>query len=433
MPRIEGGCRDADEPRSSATVSLPLLIGLLLPPLLVCALVPADQRGPAVARLLVPGFALGTLDRGVGDLALGALRAHATGSPEGALFVSLSVGVMLGGAAPWPPRHWKSWTAALPPGLVALGAIWPGLRVGPLLLGAVLGAIPVLLGAALPATPRLASAAAATASSRLTGWLLLGLAMVLALAGPLMLVVLTPLAALGVAAARRGDLPGGLRQAALPAVATVAALGLGWLGLTIAGEALAEVASFFRTAPVSPAAERWLALFAVITVVAMLAPWPLQRWGPGLGLAPAAAVLAHRFLLGIAPAAIGDWQPVLGLALVPSAVVAALVGRWPLALATVAVLAALGSGPLSAVAAAVAMVAAVALVAMAGERNPLASGRVTFAGAWWAAVLTAAGAAAATVAVLAHEVVLATLLACGLACAAARVRAAPAAPFDSPT
>lgn len=412
---------------------MPLLVWLLLPPLLAIALVPGDQRGPTVARTLVASFALGTLDRGIGDLAFAALRTHAVGSPEGALFVSLSVGVMLGGAAPWPPRQWKGWTALLPLGLVALWAIWPGLRVGPLLLGGVLGAVPVLLGAALPATARGTTAGEATGSPRPTGWVLLGIAGLLALAGPLLLVVLTPLVPLGFAVARRTDFPGGLRQLALPTVATLAAIGLGWLGLTIAGEALAEVASFFRTAPVSPAAERWLALLAVITVVAMLAPWPLQRWGPGIGLAPAAAVLAHRFSLGVAPTVIGEWQPVLGLALVPSAVLAALVGRWPLALATVAVLAALGPGPLSALAAAVAMVAAVALVATTGDRNPLVSRRVTFAGAWWVAVLAAAGAATATVAVLAHEVVLATLLACGLACAAARVRAAPAPRFDTPT
>lgn len=402
-----------------------LLTWLLLPPLAMLGLIPAAERGRVVGRLVVFAFAIGTLWVGVGDLHPESLRAYAAASPGAALFVSLSAGLLLGGLMPWPPAAWRSWVAGLPLVVAAVVIVWPSLRVGPYLLGATLGALPLLLASVVPAhAVRAATPPDAATGAARAGWLVLLVTLGLALAGTLVAVLLAPLAALVIGIAVSRNLPRGRSQVVLPAVATLAALGLGWLALTIAGDALAEVASFFTSAPVSPAAERWLALLAVILVLAMLAPWPLGRFGLGVTLAPAAATLAYRLSLSVAPEAIGDWLPVLGMLLVPAAVLAALRGRWPEALAIAAVLAAWRPGALTVVGAGASLVAALILAGTTGARNLLSPGRVTFAGAWWLAALTALGCAAATVTVLAHEVVLATLLAGGLACAAARVRPA---------
>lgn len=410
-----------------------LLVWLLLLPLLAVALVPAPVRGPAVARVLVLAFAVGTFLIGVGDTSLPALTAFARDSPEGALFVSLSAGLLLGGALPWPPREWRHWLPAMPLVLAGVVAAWPAFRVGPWLLGGVLGAVPALLGSALPAAAQPATVVAAPERTPIAGWIAVLVTVALAALDPMAAALLPPVIVVAAGAARPSWLPRGRVQLVLPVVATVAGVALGWLALTVAGDALAALSSFFVTAPVSTAAERWLALFAVITVAAMLAPWPLSRFGPGLVLAPAAAVLAFRLALSVAPSALGDWQPLLGLVLVPSAVMAALRGRWPTSLATVAVLAALRPGPLAVVAAAAAMLAALALVAVAPGRNLLDPGRVTFAGTWWHAVLATVGAVIGVMSVLQHEVVLATLLTAGLACAAARVRVEPKSHAVPPT
>ena len=409
-----------------------LLAWLLLPPLAAVALVPAHARGPAVARVLVLAYAVGTFLVGVGDTSLAALTAFARDSPEGALFISLSAGLLLGGALPWPPRAWKQWLPAIPLAIAGVIAAWPAFRVGPWLLGGVLGAVPALLGSALPAAAQPA-VVASPGRTRVAGWVVMLVTVVLAALDPMAAALLPPVIVVAVGAARPSWLPRGRLQLVLPVVATVAGVALGWLALTVAGDALAELSSFFVTAPVSTAAERWLALFAVITVGAMLAPWPFWRFGPGLVLAPAAAVLAYRLALSVAPAAIGDWQPLLGLVLVPSALIAAFLGRWPASLATVAVLAALRPGPLAVVAATAAMLAALALAAAVPGRNLLDPGRVTFAGTWWHAVLATVGAVIGIVSVLQHEVVLATLLTAGLACAAARVRFEPKSHAVPPT
>lgn len=398
-----------------------LLPWLLLVPLGATAIARPTDRGTAVGRVTVMAFAVATLLAGVGDLHHLALRHYAVASPGGALFVSLSAGLLLGAMLPWPPRAWRSWIGGLVLVLFAAWIAWPAFRPGPYLLGAVLGAVPLLLGAALPGPAPAEPASVSPTSSRRAGWLIAAVGLGLALAGSLVAVLGAPLLALILGLAVAARLPHGRAQLLLPGVAALAAIVMGWLALTIAGDAMARMASFFTTAPVSPAAERWLALLAVVVVLATLAPWPLSRFGLGLALAPAATVLAHRFSLSVVPGAAGDWLPLLGMVLVPAAVIAALRGRWPEALAIVAVLAAWQPGPMAVAGAAAALLAAVTLTAATGSRNLLSPQRVTFAGAWWLATLAGLGCAAATVAVLEHEVVLATLLAAGLACAAARV------------
>jgi hypothetical protein len=406
-----------------------LLVWLLVLPLAAVGLVPATQRGPVAARFVVLTFAVGAMHIGAGGTSLAAITSHGRQSPAGALFVSLTAGLLLGGTTPWPPRGWRSWVAGAPLVLAAAWAITPAFRAGPYLLGVVLGAIPVLLGTALPSGPRSIPASPSHGGrDRWLGWSMAGAALVMVSLGSLVLVPLAALLPLLLGSAAARQLPGGRRQLVLPGLATVAALLLVWLALTIAGDAMAGIAEFFVTAPVSPAAERWLGLLAVMLIVALLAPWPMDRFGPGVALAPAAVVFAYRVSVSVVPGAIGDWQPLLGMLLVPLAVVAALRDRWAQALMVMATFAALRPGPMSLIAVATAMTASLTLMLAAGDRNLLRPGRVTFAGTWWLAGFAAAGCAAAVVAVLPHEVVLATLLAGGLACAAARTRAARPAP-----
>ncbi len=403
-----------------------LLWWLLLPALAGLAIARPAERGPVVARVVVLAFALGTLLAGVGGLATAELRGYAQASPGGALFVSLSTGMLLGGMLPWPPRGWRAWIGAAPLAVAGLVIAWPALRAGPYLLGAVLAAVPTLLGDAFPSRSAVLAMSRDPVAHRRAGWLVLVLALAVSLAGSLGAMLLAPICGLVVGLIVRRSLPRGRGQLVLPAVAAVASLLLAWLALTIAGDALAEAATFFTSAPVSPAAERWLALLGVVVVLAMLAPWPLGRFGLGMAMAPAAAVLAYRVSLSVAPAALGDWLPLLGMLLVPLAVLAALGGRWPEALVIASVLAALRPGGFAIAGAVAALGAALAITASSGGRNILRPGRVTFAGAWWLAALAAIGCGAAALALLAHEVVLATLLTGGLALAAARVRPADA-------
>ncbi len=379
-----------------------------------------------MTRLIVAAFGLGTLSVGIGELATTTLRSYAAATPGNALFVSLSVGLVLGAASPWRRRAWPSWASVL---LVAVVIAWPvlgAMRWGGFVLGVVLGALPLQLGRALPTGRGGDDARSSLATGSALG--LLVLATLLSFAEPFALALLVPLVPIVWRLSRRERAGIEWAQLLLPAIALLAAVALGWLALTIAGDPLVRLAGYFTAAPVSPAAERWLGLLALVMLVALLAPWPLHRLGTGALLGPAAAVLAWRLAGSLAPDLLTAWQPLLGMVLVPSALVAAWRGRWSVALATAALVVALRPGPLALVGVALAIASVVAVAATGPSRNLLRPDRVTFSGAWWLAMLAAAGIAASAVALLQHEVVLATLLAGGLGSAAARTaRATPSA------
>lgn len=414
-----------------AAVTPPVLTWLLLLPLIAIVAVPPTERPGAVTRVIVAAFGLGSLAVGAGELGLDTLTGYAAAGPGNALFVSLSAGIVLGAALPWRWRAWPSWAATL---LLAITTAWPvagSLHWGGYLLGAVLGALPLFLGRSLPTSGR--GGAAATVSSPSSplrgpdvGVLLL--ATLLAFAEPFALALLAPVVPIARSRWRRGTSTLPWRQLVLPGVALVAAVLLGWLALTIAGDPFVRLGGYFMAAPVSPAAERWLALLGLVMVVAMLAPWPLHRLGAGALLGPPAAILGWRMAGSLAPDMLGAWQPLVGLVLVPSAVVAAWRRHWSAALAAAATVVALHPDRPAMVAVALTLAAALAVVISGPDRNLTRPERVTFTGEWWVAMLAAAGLAASAGALLRHEVVLATLLAAGTASAAARTeRSTPVA------
>ncbi len=422
------GCRRPSEPRSSAIVTIDTLTWLLLPPLVAIALVPRRERGGAATRLIVAAFGLGTLVAGVGELGASTMRAYAMQSAGNALFVSLSAGLVLGAASPWRRSAWPSWASVL---VLAAATAWPVVGLmhwGGYLLGAVLGTLPLALGRVVPASSPANARDEPATLPVITALALSLVATALALAEPLVLVLLAPVVPLVWRAFPRHRAQIAPRQLVLPVVAALAVVALGWLALTIAGDPLVRLGTFFAAAPVSPAGEQWLGLLGLVLVLAMLAPWPLHRYGVGVLLAPAATILTWRLAGSVAPDVLAGWQPLVGMALVPLAVIAAWRGRWVEGLGAAAIMVAFRPGVVALIGAALAILAALAFAVTAPNRNMLRPDRVTFSGEWWVAMLAAAGVATTAVAMLQHEVVLATLLAGGLASAAARTgRAAPVA------
>src|SRR5262245_44166693 len=107
---------------------------LVLPLLASVALVPAVSRGAASARLIIPAFAVATLWKGADTFAPALLRAWASQGPAEGQFVSISIGLAIGGIGPWPPRQWSRWIAGVPLAVGLLVVFYDVLQVGPLLL-----------------------------------------------------------------------------------------------------------------------------------------------------------------------------------------------------------------------------------------------------------------------------------------------------------
>lgn len=398
---------------------MPLLVWLVLPLLAAVVLVTDRERGRATARLIVPVFALATLDAASGTLDLSSLADWALATPSNGLFLSISLGLAIGGIGPWPPAAWRRWVAGLPLVLVLLANGVEAIHWPALLLGAVLGALPLLASGALPPRPLQPETRAGEAISQ-RGWAVVCTTVVLALLEPLLLTLVVPLVPLVWSRAPAHTLGLAPRQRVLPVLAVVLAVCIGWFAITIGGTPWLTLGGFAETAPLSPAAERLLGLAAVLLVLALLAPWPLHRLGVGIALAPAAVILAHRFATSLAPGGIVEWRTLAAMVLVPAAVGAAVRRYWSAALLSVAALMAMRFGwwPVAA-----ALAAGIAALLPAGTRtvlNPLLGHRVSFPTARGIALLAAVGLAAAAPMLLADEVVLATLLGFGLATAAAR-------------
>lgn len=402
---------------------------LLLPPLAAILAVPCDARGVAAARLVVATFAVAALSVAVGEAAIPAVEAFGAAGPGNPLFLSITAGLVLGAMCPFPRATRLSAVALVPLLACVIWAIRGALHLPGLALGTVFGALPFLVGWV---APRRAPRAASGHVHRPT-WVALGVTLLaagLAMLEPMAIALLAPAVPIAWRIGAGGHEHLSARRLVLPVVATLGAAALGWFAFTIAGDPLARLVSFFSAEPVSPAAERWLGVLALALVAAMQAPWPLHRFGPGVLLAPAASLLAWRMSASVAPDMLAGWQPVVGMVLVPSAIVAAWRGHWPTALGSAALVVAFRPEPLAMVGILLASAGAVGLAIDGATRNLVAPDRVTFSGTNWAALLAGAGMAATAGALLHHEVVLASVLAWGLSSAAARVVRAAAIPAD---
>jgi len=394
-----------------------VFLWLLLPILAAVAVVEPALRGRAAARLAVATFAVATLDAAVGTLSPAVLHEWAATEASNALFVSISAGLAIGAVVPWPRREWREWLPGLPLAVSLVAALVSVIQWAPLALGVVLGALPLLLANAFPRSAAASRRVESFGSPR-TAWSIAVVAALLALLEPLLLTLVAPL--LPVVWRRGDDWRPVLRTLTWPIIATVCAVFLGVLATTIAGSLLVRLGDFSLQAPTSLAAERLLAMLGAMVVIAMLSPWPLIGFGPGTVLGPAAVVLAHRFAVSLAPGGMPGWITLVAMVLLVPAVGAALRGHWAHSLVCLAALLALDGVAWTTVAAAIATVAAMA-TAWQGNGNLLLGQRVSFPVARGTAVLAAVGLAVTPAVLLSDEVVLATLLALGLATAAARV------------
>ncbi len=389
---------------------------LALPTLAALLLEPPDRLGAAATRVIMVAFALGALELGAGGADPGAVARYAATGPDQALFVSLTLGMMVGAVAPLPLRRWRVWIGGMPLLLAVMLPTLSALRLLPLLLGLVLGAVPLLLGGALP---RLAEAPTRL-GTRAISWPLLAMAAGLALVPPLSVALLAPLATvvIGARAVARGDVP---RHALLlPAIAALAAIALAVVAIRSSGDLLVRPAAIPLAVDLLAGTAPLAGALAMLMVLGLLAPWPCTGWGLGVSLLPAAIILAHRMVWTLVPVGMAGWAPLAALMLVPSAVIAAWRGRWPVALGTLAFLAVAGAGPVAQTGVALAVFTA---VAVAWERQRAVAAPddgVTFPLQRWIAACLALAVAGVMVAILRDEVVLGTVIAAGAAAAASR-------------
>lgn len=365
-----------------------------------------------MARIVLSALSLGAFWVAAGITTPGGIRSYAATGPDNALFVSITLGLLIGALGPWPlPIHRRSWWTGLPLLVVPLGGTLGVVRWGPLFLGVVLGALPLLAGRALPGArrdrdPDLSEAAPA--------WVL-AVTLLIALAEPLVLIILLPVPWL--LPWRRGWAPLPIARRLLPLIAFLLFTAFTWLASTIAGTPWARLGTFAATQPLSIGAERLLAVFGIGALLSLLSPWPLGRFGPLLTPLPALVVVGYRLATTVAPQGIGAWLPVTALVLVPSAMIAALLGQWRTALGTMAVLGALTGRGLG-------LVGGILLAGLAiwpSLRLGTSEHRVTFFDVPWRATTLATAVALVVVALLEVEVVMATCLAAGAAMILARM------------
>ncbi len=229
--------------------------------------------------------------------------------------------------------------------------------------------------------------------------------------------------------------PRGGSRARWPLAALAGALGLvafTWLALTVAGDPFVALRGYAATAPLSPAGERLLATFLVLGLLGAFAPWPLHRLGDARPTLPLAIALTHAAATMVVPDAMRGWWPLLTMLLVPSALIAVARRQWEGAAGALAALAAIRPGPVALAAALGVVLWPTVLAVRPHDRGNSHPGeRVTFLGLRLGVSVAAMGAALVVMTVLDDEVVLGTLLAVGLALAAAwtdQSRPFPAAP-----
>jgi len=385
-----------------------LLLWLAIPLLALPAVELPDRLGAAAARLVLAGLGLGALAQGAGSLDPGDLRDVAGQSPHGAWFVGLTIGVLITGTClAAGVRSWRT-TALGGPLLVGLFlSIAPGAIVA-VLAGAVIGLVPLALSRALPR--RVTRQAPVPERVRAPGprpaSLVLGvLTVASACLGPLA-VALAGLCALHWHSwTRSGAIPAPPRVPILPLLATLLLAAWLWLALAIGDGPLISFLRFAADAPVSEAASVLLALLAIGWAIAIVAPWPLDRFD---NLSVQLPVLGVVFYLAIhvTPEGMAHWQPLLSVIMVPAAIVAVAGARWDAAAGALLLLAVTRPGTVTLGA------AAVLAVAPAGRRM-IDSVRLTSG----VAGVAVAGVIAT---MLRDQVVLAVVLALAVAVAAMR-------------
>lgn len=389
------------------------LLLLTLPLLAAPILAPQRTRGRAMARLVLAGFAVGAIRLATGVLSLGGLASFGAADSSNSLFLSITLGVLVGALGPWPfPLDRASWSTGVPLAVVPTLSLAGDLQWAPFALGAVLGALPLFAGIAIPGggrdrDPDLTDAA--------PGWWL-GITLLISVAEPLLLVVLLPVPWLLPGRVRGWPAPT-LPRRFLPLVALLLLAVLAWLALTVAGSPWARLGSYAATQPLSIGAERLLAVLGLSALVSLVAPWPLMRLAPLLSPVPAVVVVGYRFAQTLAPQGVAAWLPAVAMFLVPSALIAGLLGYRRTTLGSLALLGGVTGGMFGLAGGAVLSVMAV-FPSLQVERS---ADRVTFFGSPWRAALVAVGVALVVVALLEVEVVMATILAGGMASTLARV------------
>ncbi|MGH7594607.1 MAG: hypothetical protein ACRELE_12260 [Gemmatimonadales bacterium] len=401
-----------------------LLLWLAMPLCLAPFAARRQRLGGAGSQLILAGLGLGALQQGVGTLDPRDLRDVASQSPHTAWFIGITLGAMLTGACLFPDvRNWRKAFLGTPLLIGALLAT-PVHRALALLIGALIGMIPTALGpllvwrSAMSVPPQdgaempLHEVPATT--GRTTALLLAAGAVLGAVWGPALIAGVALVALDWRQWTRHPTNPRTLaRLPFMPVLATILLAVWLWLALTIAGSPWASLAGLATDAPISMAASQLLALLAIGWGIAIASPWPFDRTTDVAVQLPPLAVVLY-LAVHATPGGVAHWQPLLTLIAVPMAIVAAARGRWDGAVSALLLLAATRPGVTS-------LSTALLLAIVPLGRRRFGFGRL---------VTGVAGAAAAfaIVTVLHDQVVLAVLLALGLAVALTRYdqRVAPA-------
>lgn len=351
-----------------------LLLWLAIPLFLLPIVARRDRLGGAAGQLIIAGLGLGALHQGAGTLDPRDLRDTAGQSLHVAWFVGITVGALITGACLFPDvSNWrKNLTAG--PLLIGLLLTISTDAVVAVLVGALIGLVPTTVGQLVPrkrassvapqpdaerpaARRRFASAARLTArlrsanarSGRSASLLLGAVTVTSALFGPIAITV-TGLCALNWCEWSLVPKTHAIaRIPILPITATILLAAWLWLALTIAGSPWITLGGFATAAPVSVAAGQLLATLAIGWGIAIAAPWPLDRLtGVTVQLPPLAVVL---YLVAQAtPDGMAHRQPLVSAIVVPAAIAAVACRRWDGAAAALLLLAATrpGAGSLAA-------------------------------------------------------------------------------------
>ncbi|MDX2207427.1 MAG: hypothetical protein SFU57_07270 [Gemmatimonadales bacterium] len=384
-----------------------------------------ERLGIAASRLVVTGFGLGALQVATGSLGLAELASWA--AREGnAGFMALTIGVLVSGALvpTLPLSRWSDWLPGLPL-LVATGLLLAsvGLHRG-LAVGIAIGTLPTLAAVfrrrvgGLPLAPD-AQPAAPNSPGPVVLVALVAIWIIALRGGPIVVVTIGLGAAMLLLGWRSRGQEG---RATWPVAAVIGAVALvlfAWLAITIAGQPFVALRGYSAEAPLSPAAEQWLAMLLAVSILGTFAPWPLHRLADARATFPLAIAFSHAAATMVVPMGIRGWLPLLTIVLVPSAVFGVVRRQWAGAAGALAALAAFRATQLAPFAA-LAVVCWPTLAALAPTvcTDRSAGGWVTFPRVRIGVTLAAVGAALTVAVVLHDEVLLGTILAAGLALAA---------------
>jgi hypothetical protein len=398
-----------------------LLLWLALPLLLVPWAACDDRRGAAAGQLIIAGLGLAALHQGVGTLDPRDLHDLVARSGSDAWFVGLTAGLMISGGCVFPdPRRWIRVLLGLPL-IAALLVVAVPQGIVALVVGALIGVLPWLAGRFLLSRIRVRESRGETEpvahavpaplthpllrlDRRVPSLLLAALVVLAARFGPIIVALVALVALVWREWWLNADTVAPRPLPLLPVLGSLALGVWGWLALTIAGSLGTSLWAFGSTAPVSDAASEWLAVIALVWMIAVLPPWPIRRLLQSRILPLVGVAVVELGVTRGSTSGLEHWQPLLTLLLVVAAIGAS-VRRRPDGLAVALVLlAATRAGPASVVAASLA-----ALVPI--------SRRLVHPGEWYSVYVGVTG-ALVVASVLRDQVLLAVLLGLMLAAAA---------------